>query len=261
MGRYFLILIFWFFSSVALAQGLLAAKPWLGVSIEKHPNGIIITHVHSGTPALKSGLKVGDIVQKINGVTVRDTGEMISHIQGIGLGRKVTLTIMRQNQTRVVTTVLQPRPDLVEIMDGRLVGLKAPPFDLPSLDGVVISPAKLAGKPLLIMFWATWCPACKESLPVLASFMERQQKRIHVALISTESQKTLREFFATRKPPFYILHDPKGKVSAGYMMPAIPTFIFIDHKGRVQQAVVGGGLILAKLLQSIDSSFEQPTRP
>ena len=57
-------------------------------------------------------------------------------------------------------------------------GTMAAPFELTTLDGKVVKSSELAGKVVLINFWATWCGPCKEEMPSLA----RLQKQLDSTL-------------------------------------------------------------------------------
>ncbi|WP_235902832.1 TlpA family protein disulfide reductase [Sandarakinorhabdus oryzae] len=52
------------------------------------------------------------------------------------------------------------------------VGQPAPPFSAKLLDGTKISSADLAGKVVIINFWATWCAPCREEMPLLGTWMK-----------------------------------------------------------------------------------------
>ena len=52
------------------------------------------------------------------------------------------------------------------------VGNRAPDFELNNLEGQLVSLGDLRGKPVLINFWATWCPPCRAEMPYLQQIYE-----------------------------------------------------------------------------------------
>ena len=72
---------------------------------------------------------------------------------------------------------------------GTAVGQAAPTFELPDLKGTVLRPADLRGKVVLLDFWATWCPACTKTLPLLEDLRVRYQDRGLVVVGVTTDKK------------------------------------------------------------------------
>jgi len=57
-----------------------------------------------------------------------------------------------------------------------IIGFQAPDFTLADLNGQKVSLSDYEGKVILIDFWATWCPPCKDSIPFLESLYQRYKE-------------------------------------------------------------------------------------
>ncbi|MEW5814549.1 MAG: TlpA disulfide reductase family protein [Spirochaetota bacterium] len=115
-------------------------------------------------------------------------------------------------------------------------------FTLEALSGKKISLSSLKGKVVLLNFWATWCPPCREEMPS----MELLYKKLHkegleiVAVDLQEEKKQVQKFAADNGLTFQILLDTTGRVGASYGARSIPTSYIIDKNGIVLAGVVGG---------------------
>jgi thiol-disulfide isomerase/thioredoxin len=129
----------------------------------------------------------------------------------------------------------QPKADLV--------GQKAPNFELALLDGGTVSPAKLAeqGKVVVLDFWATWCPPCRQGLPIVAEVMKAYapEQAVFLAVNLQEPAATIRTFLQSTKLDFRVALDKDGKVAAKYGADAIPQTVIIGKDGTVQAVHVG----------------------
>lgn len=66
------------------------------------------------------------------------------------------------------------------------VGQPAPALEAPTFEGKVFNLAKLRGKPVVIHFWATWCPACRKEMPVLSRFYQKNRDRLEMLAVSAD---------------------------------------------------------------------------
>lgn len=114
------------------------------------------------------------------------------------------------------------------------VGRAAPALALEHLDGTPIAPAELADKPMVLVFWATWCGVCQSELPDLEAFAAAADGRYRVVAVSHESAPVLRRWAAERPPSAMVLaRDPEGRASAAYRVESLPTHVIVDREGRV----------------------------
>ncbi|OGW36797.1 MAG: hypothetical protein A2010_05675 [Nitrospirae bacterium GWD2_57_9] len=99
------------------------------------------------------------------------------------------------------------------------------------------------GKAYVLSFFATWCPACREELPILDSLVDELSARgITVVLIGVredfEEIGDLLNELKVKKP--LVLNDQKGTVAEKYQVRFLPTTFFIGSDGKVKDIIFGG---------------------
>ena len=120
-------------------------------------------------------------------------------------------------------------------------GTEAPDFTLPTLDGEMVSLASYRGQPVLLNFWATWCPPCRAEMPAMQRVYEtyRDDGFVVLAVNVRESEEPVRAFIEELGLTFPILMDEKGDVTNTYRVYGLPTTYFLDREGRVYRVQVG----------------------
>lgn len=121
------------------------------------------------------------------------------------------------------------------------VGNPAPDFALQDLDGRTVRLSDLRGKAVLINFWATWCPPCREEMPDLerAYGKYRDQGVVFLGIDQGESADTVRRFVQRYNYSWTFLLDSDLKVSNSYRASAIPMSFFVDREGILRDIHVG----------------------
>ena len=119
-------------------------------------------------------------------------------------------------------------------------GTKAPDFTLSTVDKADVSLQELRGKPVLINFWATWCPPCRHEIPFLQKIYEKYSNDGIVLLaITSEGRSRIKDFLEDHKMTFTVLLDEERDVSTMYGIRAIPTTYFIDKDGVIRKVKIG----------------------
>ncbi len=118
----------------------------------------------------------------------------------------------------------------------------APAFELTDIDG---QPRKLSdylGKVVVLNFWATWCPPCREEMPSMQRGWEkvRDENIVFVGVNVGEDEDTVFLFFADYPVDFPLLLDQDAKVIEEYPVTGLPTTYIIDPQGRITHRAVGG---------------------
>jgi peroxiredoxin len=110
-------------------------------------------------------------------------------------------------------------------------------FTLLEAGGGPVSMSRFIGKkPVLLIFWATWCPHCDESVPAINTMHSEPPTRDTLeifALDYMESREKVRAFIERKKVAFRVLLDSDGSVARKYGVIGIPTYILIDRRGNV----------------------------
>ena len=117
----------------------------------------------------------------------------------------------------------------------------APPFLLDDLDGNVISTAGYHGKVVLINFWATWCPPCREEIPEMIGLANKFKGNLQIIGVSMDDDPAseVRAFARGQKMNYPIVMG-SDKLSAEYGgVDALPTTFVLDTSGRVVQKHMG----------------------
>lgn len=114
----------------------------------------------------------------------------------------------------------------------------------PTLDGPPLAMAALRGRPLLVNFWATWCPPCVEEMPLLDSFFRQQATNgFQVVGLAVDQADPVRRFLARTPVAFPIALAGLGGVdlsrSLGNQVGGLPFTVVLDADGNVRERRMG----------------------
>ena len=120
-------------------------------------------------------------------------------------------------------------------------GVVAPDFTLTSLDGETVSLSDYAGRPVLINFWASWCPPCREEFPALAVSREAHAESGFEILGVThnDTDELSQKFADDADAEWPLLPDSDNTVWEAYGGVGLPTSYFVDAEGVVQRVHIG----------------------
>lgn len=115
------------------------------------------------------------------------------------------------------------------------------PFDLKSLDGATLGSQDLAGKVVLLNFWATWCGPCKDEMPSLARLQSHfDPGRVRVVTVTTDMHpQGIRQFLDHLGVKLPVLFDEDQELSRLFMVRGLPTTVLIDQGGHPIGRAVG----------------------
>lgn len=112
----------------------------------------------------------------------------------------------------------------------------APDFKLNTLDNQTVVLSSFRGhKPVLLMFWTTWCPFCVDQLVVLETkYSELSKSGLEILAINAgESIYKVGRFLKNRNLPYQMLLDTETSVAAFFNIIGVPTYVLIDKDGYV----------------------------
>ena len=136
-------------------------------------------------------------------------------------------------------------PSAVRAQDlGIEVGAKAPVVAVQSLDGKDVSLGNYIGKgPVLMEFWATWCPNCKELMPTLLDAEKKYGKQVKfmaIAVAINQSPEKVRRWLAAHPLPHDTFYDVEGRAAGAFDAPATSYVVVLDKSGKVVYTGLGG---------------------
>jgi thiol-disulfide isomerase/thioredoxin len=92
----------------------------------------------------------------------------------------------------------------------------------------------LTGKPLIVEFWATWCPPCRTSIPHLNELYKKYQpKGLEAVGITKEDSATVRAFTKDVPIDYHVGLDTSGKVSSSFGVSGIPHALLVNKTGKI----------------------------
>ncbi|MCC4723563.1 TlpA disulfide reductase family protein [Salinicoccus sp. RF5] len=115
-------------------------------------------------------------------------------------------------------------------------GQTAPDFLLTTLEGEEARLSEFRGQPVIINFWATWCPPCRAEMPDFQKLYEAEDVEI-LAVNLTESEQSeegVQDFIDELGLTFPVPMDQNSIVSEMYEVQAYPTSYIVDSDGKIQ---------------------------
>lgn len=120
-----------------------------------------------------------------------------------------------------------------------LIGQRAPNFGLETINGNIVSLSDYKGEKVLLNFWTTWCPSCKEGIPALNQFFNEAGNSIKIVSINFDPSVDVAEFVREKSIAFPVLLDKNGTVTKDYQIMAVPTTYFINEQGTITHRYLG----------------------
>ncbi|MBN8447269.1 MAG: TlpA family protein disulfide reductase [Gammaproteobacteria bacterium] len=126
-------------------------------------------------------------------------------------------------------------------------------IEISSLAGSPVkTDAELAGKVVIVDFWASWCGPCRKSFPFFNELQQKHQAAGLVVLaVNEDEERSDAEAFLKQYPAsFAVLFDKEGQLASQYQIPGMPTTVVIDRNGKIRYSHSG-------FFESKTAAFEQ----
>jgi len=119
--------------------------------------------------------------------------------------------------------------------------VSAPDFNLVDMDGKHHRLSDYRGKVLVVNFWATWCPPCREEMPSMNRAWKKikNENIIFIGINVGETEDTIFEFFADYPVDFLVLLDITGDVIEQWPVKGLPTTFVINPEGKFVYRAIG----------------------
>lgn len=115
-----------------------------------------------------------------------------------------------------------------------------PDFTFKTLDGKEIRLSSLKGKVVLVNFWATWCPPCKEEMPIFENEYKRcKGKGFEILAVNMDSSQSALEKFLQKNPYSFTIVKPTEDLERELKLMGFPTSYLLDKEGRIHRIKLG----------------------
>ncbi|HEX6643176.1 MAG TPA: TlpA disulfide reductase family protein [Gemmatimonadales bacterium] len=150
------------------------------------------------------------------------------------------------------TAQVEYRPSGARAID---TGVPAPQIELATLAGGRVRLSELRGHPVVITFWGTWCPPCRDEFPALvAAHKKHRNAGLEILAVNQRDQelstKDVEHFAKEFGVDFTVALDPRGRSRRSYRLVALPTTVFIDSAGTIR-TVHSGAISPRQLAEGI----------
>lgn len=150
------------------------------------------------------------------------------------MGRWIVTTILAAVLAALLTGCGGSGGAGVGIREGNV----APSFSALSLDGKAVTLQDLAGKPTVLVFWASWCGPCRAEIPHVNEVTEAYGETVNVMGINLgEDPTTAKSVAGSMKYPSLL--DPQSSIGASYRVSSIPLVVILDGEGRIRYRGTG----------------------
>lgn len=127
-----------------------------------------------------------------------------------------------------------------QIVESPLIDKEAPRFALYDIDGNLHSMNEMLGKPIVINFWATYCPPCYTEHPLFVAASQRWRNEAYfLGVIYQDEPELIRRWENQLGSWGPALVDEGGKMAIAYGVYGPPETFFIDRNGTIKHKVIG----------------------
>ncbi len=114
-------------------------------------------------------------------------------------------------------------------------------FTLKDLNGKDVKLSDYRGKIIMLNFWATWCPPCREEMPSMEGLYSKLRGKNFemIAVNIQEKEATVKNYIRNNNYTFPVLLDVNAEAASKYQIMSIPTTYIIDTRGKLAAGFIG----------------------
>ena len=134
----------------------------------------------------------------------------------------------------------------------------APDFTVTDGGGNRVSTADLSGKPVILNFWATWCPPCRSELPAFDKLYRQYGNEVSFMMIDLtdgyrETVEGVKKFMSENGYTFPVYYDTEGSAAEAYNVSSIPFTVAVGRNGNIVGTHLGAmsEAVLEKLIKTV----------
>ena len=139
-----------------------------------------------------------------------------------------------QAETSVISQV-----EVDGVQAAPVVGAQAPAFTGIGLDGQEVSLESFAGRPVWLVFMATWCTGCRTEVPDIQSTIAEHGERVQLVVVYVGEGSSVVGLFRARRHDFTQIPDQGQAIAAAYGIMGVPAHYFIGADGVVERIDLG----------------------
>lgn len=134
-------------------------------------------------------------------------------------------------------------------------GRIAPDIEATTFDGQLIQLSALRGNIVVINFWASWCPPCRDEMPLLVNAADRLgDDVVLVGVAIWDDASDARNFLAEFRVPYANLHDSNSRIGIDYGVSGVPETFVINAEGRIVVRLPGPVTSMEQLRDMVDEA-------
>lgn len=148
---------------------------------------------------------------------------------------------------------------LVKVNSGQRNSGMAPDFTLTSFDGETVTLSELRGQIVVINFWASWCPPCRDEAPYLESSWRKYQDQgvFFIGVDYADTEKEALAYIDEFDITYFNGPDIGTRISQGYRMDGVPETYYVAKNGELRGTKIGP-LVPPELDQKIEELLAEP---
>jgi thiol-disulfide isomerase/thioredoxin len=201
------------------------------------PGTAVISAVLPDSPAAAANLEVGDVVLGPPGAPFQERHGLREWVMQGEAGKPYAMQVLRDDREIEIVISLAPYPiELPKLPGPPQIGSAAPELELDYLSD---SPRPAQEQSRLLLFWATWCRPCKQSLPEVIAYAK--DRNVAVVAITDEDPELVDSFVQKYDGAFpeIVATDSRREQFMKYGVSGTPTFVLVDGDGVVRHFQTG----------------------